>query len=136
MVGCRSYTYPSIHLFMSCDASRNFELKVVQNEACITFCTLTFNSKATHRVSLLHHGDDFLIFGTRADVKEMTEQISAIFIVKVRGTLGPRHGSPLRGWIDGKTRNELPSVWESNNRVVFETAEGGSQFFSTASLFT
>ena len=42
-------------------------------------------SKAPHRISTLHHGDDFLLVGTCSDVKE----ISSFFIIKARGILGP-----------------------------------------------
>ena len=43
-------------------------MKGAQNEACITFLIFKSNSKATHLC--LGHGDDFLIVGTRADVKK------------------------------------------------------------------
>ena len=39
----------------------------------------------------LHHGDDFAIVGTCSEVKWISEQIGQTFIVKDRGTLGPRH---------------------------------------------
>ena len=39
----------------------------------------------------MHHGDDFAIVGTRSEVKWISEQIGQHFIVKDRGTLGPRH---------------------------------------------
>ena len=39
----------------------------------------------------LHHGDDFAKVGTRYEVKLISEQIGQTFIVKDRGTLGPRH---------------------------------------------
>ena len=38
-----------------------------------------------------HHGDDLAIVGTCSEVKWMSEQIGQTFIVKDRGTLGPRH---------------------------------------------
>ena len=37
-------------------------------------CALKSGSNAPHRVSFLHHGDDFLIVGTRAEVNEMTSE--------------------------------------------------------------
>ena len=39
----------------------------------------------------MHHGDDFAIVGTRSEVKWISEKIGQTFIVKDRGTLGPRH---------------------------------------------
>ena len=70
------------HLYGVRDASLNFDLRV--KEVCVErgarkslryTCTFQSNSKATHLVSFFHHSDDFLIVGTRAGVKEMTEQI-------------------------------------------------------------
>ena len=84
------------HLCDVRDTVRNFELEM--EETCVARgaawalhypCTFKSGSKATHRLSFLHHGDDFLIVGTRVEVKEMTAQICSIFIVMVRRTSRP-----------------------------------------------
>ena len=80
-------------------------------------CTLNSNSKNTHRVSLLHHGGDVLIAGTRADVKAMTQKFRSVFIVKVRGMLGQGH-------------DELESISMLNRVIQWEdgTTDNGNAF--------
>ena len=51
-------------------------------------CVFSIVERGLHYV---HHGDDFAIVGSRSEVKWISEQIGQIFIVKDRGTLGPRH---------------------------------------------
>ena len=51
-------------------------------------CVFSLVARGLH---YLHHGDDFAIVGTRSEVKWISEQIGQHFIVKDRGTLGPRH---------------------------------------------
>ena len=86
------------HLYNVRDASQNVESKVEQT--CVAgsaewrmhyFCAFKSGSKAPHPFSFVHHGDDFLIVGTRVYVKKVTAQINLAFIVKTRGTLGSRH---------------------------------------------
>ena len=84
--------------------------RMEQNGACITLARSSL-VRRLHCVPFLHQSDNFLIAGTRADVKEMTAQISSVFVVKVRGTLGPRHDdlksifllNRVIRWLDGTT---------------------------------
>ena len=84
------------HLYGVRDAGQNFELKVqevseragAKRGSAPPLCVLTMVERGLH---FLHHGDDFAIVGTRSEVKWISEQIGQTFIVKDRGTLGPRH---------------------------------------------
>ena len=49
---------------------------------------LYYNVKSM--VVVFRHGDDFVVLGRRADVKEFAAQLGEKLIVKERGTLGPR----------------------------------------------
>ena len=51
-------------------------------------CVFSMVERGLH---YLHHGDDFAIVGTHSEVKWISEQMGQTFIVKDRGTLGPRH---------------------------------------------
>ena len=44
----------------------------------------------TTGVCVFRHGDDFVVKGTRAQVKKFTEDLGRELIVKGRGVLGPR----------------------------------------------
>ena len=77
------------------DAGQNFELKVQEvseragaKRGVHHPCVFSMVERGLH---YLHHGDDFAIVGTRSEVKWISEQIGQTFIVKDRGTLGPRH---------------------------------------------
>ena len=83
------------HLYGVRDAGQNFELKVQEvseragaKRGVHHPCVFSMVERGLH---YLHHGDDFAIVGTRSEVKWISEQIGQTFIVKDRGTLGPRH---------------------------------------------
>ena len=83
------------HLHGVRDAGQNFELKVQEvseragaKRGVHHPCVFSMVERGLH---YLHHGDDFAIVGTRSEVKWISEQIGQTFIVKDRGTLGPRH---------------------------------------------
>ena len=42
------------------------------------------------KVRSFRHGDDFVVLGSRAGVKNYSDELGKRLIVKVRGTLGPR----------------------------------------------
>ena len=74
---------------------QNFELKVQEvsegagaKRGVHQPCVFSMVARGLH---YLHHGGDFAIVGTRSEVKWISEQIGQHFIVKDRGTLGPRH---------------------------------------------
>ena len=82
------------HLYGVRDAGQNFELMV--EAVCVEAgckrglhhpCTF---SHAEREASFLHHGDDFVIAAPRKQGQWVKEQIARHFIVKDRGTLGPR----------------------------------------------
>ena len=85
------------------DAGQNFELKVQEvsegagaKRGVHHPCVFSMVARGLH---YLHHGDDFAIVGTRSEVKWISDQIGQHFIVKDRGTLGPRHWDKILRWV-------------------------------------
>ena len=81
-------------LYGARDAGQNFELtvyEVMTDTGAIRGETNSCTYRHEQRpLSVYHHGDDFAILGERRDTEWLTAQISARFIVKDRGCLGPR----------------------------------------------
>jgi len=82
------------HLYGVRDAGQNFELMV--ETVCVQAgckrgqhhpCTFSHDEK---EISFLHHGDDFVIAAPRKQGQWMKDEIARHFIVKDRGSLGPR----------------------------------------------
>ena len=85
-----------LHLYGVQDASPNCELKVATTltapevgavRGMHHHCVFQIDAR---KLSLVHHGDDFIIAGPRREGRWLMDQIGKAFIVKDRGSLGPR----------------------------------------------